>query len=230
MPTMRPMWVEFPSDPKTYDMQHEYMVGPSLLVRPVTAQGATSALVYFPASHTPWYDVADGTEHAAGAEVSVSAPIEKIPVFQRGGTILPRQMRLRRSSSAMGNDPYTLVVAPDLRGAAEGKLFLDSGDGYAYRNGDFAYRSYSFAADTLMSHSLHSSASYIANNVLERVEIIGRSEWLKSIKSVRLTVGKAVSELGFHHADETRRLVVRKPGVLMDSDWSIELVSGTAAA
>ena len=33
-------------------------------------------------------------------------------------------MRLRRSSVAMADDPFTLVVAPDSHGAATGKLFL----------------------------------------------------------------------------------------------------------
>ena len=45
--------------------------------------------------------------------VQLSAPHQQVPVFQRGGTIVPRKMRPRRSSAAMANDPYTLVVALD---------------------------------------------------------------------------------------------------------------------
>ena len=36
-------------------------------------------------------------------------------MFQRGGTIVPKKMRVRRASSLMRNDPYTLVVALDPR-------------------------------------------------------------------------------------------------------------------
>ena len=39
----------------------------------------------------------------------------QVPVFQRGGTIVPKKMRVRRASSLMRNDPYTLVVALDPR-------------------------------------------------------------------------------------------------------------------
>ena len=37
----------------------------------------------------------------------------KIPVFQKGGAIIPQKNRIRRSSSLMKYDPYTLVVALD---------------------------------------------------------------------------------------------------------------------
>ena len=57
---------------------------------------------------TRWYDVdsllevqLDDASAAAGTVVTVDAPIDKIPVFQRGGTIVPRKMRTRRSSKLM---------------------------------------------------------------------------------------------------------------------------------
>ena len=37
----------------------------------------------------------------------------QVPVFQRGGTIVPKKMRVRRCSSLTANDPYTLIVALD---------------------------------------------------------------------------------------------------------------------
>lgn len=39
----------------------------------------------------------------------------QIPVFQRGGSIIPRKLRVRRSSSCMEHDPYTLFVALNLQ-------------------------------------------------------------------------------------------------------------------
>ena len=59
----------------------------------------------------------------------------KIPVYQVGGTIVPRQMRPRRSSDLMAHDPYTLIVALDNNGRAVGKLFLDDGITYNYMCG-----------------------------------------------------------------------------------------------
>ena len=42
-------------------------------------------------------------------------------MYQRGGSIIPKKMRVRRSSTAMANDPYTLVVALDI-GQAPARL------------------------------------------------------------------------------------------------------------
>ena len=37
----------------------------------------------------------------------------QIPIFQRGGTIVAMKQRVRRSSVAMDDDPYTLIIALD---------------------------------------------------------------------------------------------------------------------
>ena len=39
--------------------------------------------------------------------------IHQIPVFQRGGHIVPRRERQRRSSSLTHRDPFTLIVTLD---------------------------------------------------------------------------------------------------------------------
>ena len=61
-----------------------------------------------------WYDFHTLSRvDTASAAVTVPAPLEKIPVFLRGGKIIPRKMRLRRSSKLMFYDPYTLIIAYD---------------------------------------------------------------------------------------------------------------------
>ena len=44
---------------------------------------------------------------------NVNAPLGKIPAYYRGGNIIPRRERVRRSSHSMKLDPFTLVVALD---------------------------------------------------------------------------------------------------------------------
>lgn len=43
----------------------------------------------------------------------MDSPLEKIPVFMQGGSIIPKKERPRRSSSQMADDPFTIVVAAD---------------------------------------------------------------------------------------------------------------------
>jgi len=219
-PTMRPLWVHYPADEKTWDMSDQWLVGSDLLVRPVTQQGATSAPVYLPGSQ-PWYAVRDGTKHAAPATPTVEAPLGAVPVFQRGGSILPRQMRLRRASSLMKLDPYTLVVAPDADGAAAGTLYLDAGDGFEYLDGAYAERRYELAAGVLTSTAVHASDAFTPPNMLERLELLGT----KPPGKVLLESGGETRELEATWSEATGRTVVRKPGVPMAADWTIRLVA-----
>ncbi len=81
-PSMRPLWYEFPDDPACYGVDDQYLLGPELLVAPVTAQGARNRSVVFPAG-ARWVSVWDeSTVEEAGTRV-VQAPLDIIPVYRR---------------------------------------------------------------------------------------------------------------------------------------------------
>ena len=107
------------------------MLGSALLIAPVVDEGATSMSVYFP--HGKWFDIDDFSIYSGPKRVTVNAPREKIPVFQREGTIIPKKMRSRRSSVLMRDDPYTLYIAVDNDGKAQGSLYIDDEHTFQYR-------------------------------------------------------------------------------------------------
>ncbi len=230
VPTMRPLWVSYPQDQKTWDIDKQFMAGSDLMVAPIYLQGAVSRSVYFPGAtepkeQTPWYDVIDGTKYLSGSEQSVNAPIEKIPAYQRGGSIVPRQMRARRSSTQMANDPFTLTIAPSTPGSAAGRLYLDAGDGYEYRSGAYAYRKYTYDSGTLTSTALHSDASYTPSNPLERVEVLMSAEEAAKVTGVSIATTGGERTLDYRYDEGGKRLVIRAPKVLVAEDWSISLKS-----
>lgn len=93
------------------------------------ASGQSSRQCYLPGTPTDvWYNAATGSRHAGGAHVTVPVTLADMPVFIRGGSIIPRRERPRRSSAAMVNDPYTLVVALDAQGRAEGVRWPGRGE------------------------------------------------------------------------------------------------------
>lgn len=78
--------------------------------------------------------------------------IFKIPVFQRGGSIVPYKFRLRRSTTQMSDDPFTLLIALDKNGSAKGRLYFDDGITYNYnKTNQFVYREFSFSDNKLTS-------------------------------------------------------------------------------
>ncbi|MCE7080006.1 TIM-barrel domain-containing protein [Streptomyces sp. ST2-7A] len=88
LPVMRPLFLEFPDDARTGDIADAYLFGPDVLVAPVLEAGARERTVYLPAG-ARWTDAWTGEEYPGGAEVTVPAPLERIPLFLRDGAELP---------------------------------------------------------------------------------------------------------------------------------------------
>ncbi len=48
---MRPLWSEFPNEANIFSIDDQHMVGPSLMVKPITDPGISSVTVVFPGSN-----------------------------------------------------------------------------------------------------------------------------------------------------------------------------------
>lgn len=90
-PVMRTMLSEFSDDSSTFAMDDQWLVGASLLVKPVTAEGQTTVDVYLPRSVDTdgWYDLNTLQYQAPAASqgqlLTVQAPLGSIPVYIRSG-------------------------------------------------------------------------------------------------------------------------------------------------
>ena len=83
-PVMRPLFFDFCTDLKSWDIDDEYMFGPDILVAPVLSEGAESRKVYLPEG-TKWRESSTGRVYDGGQTASANAPIDIIPVFIRDG-------------------------------------------------------------------------------------------------------------------------------------------------
>jgi alpha-D-xyloside xylohydrolase len=84
-PPMRPLYYDFPTDPAAVNLADQFMLGPDLLVAPVTEQGAVSREVYLPTGAT-WVEAWNGQEFHGGQYLKANAPLERIPVYWRKGS------------------------------------------------------------------------------------------------------------------------------------------------
>ncbi len=129
-PIMRPLFMDFPNDAKVVGIGDEYMFGPAFLVAPVVEQGAQSRSVYLPAG-SDWYDFWTNQKLKGGQTIDAAAPIDRIPLFVRAGSIVPLGIDIQ--STATAQPPKEIRVYPGRD--ASFALFDDDGLTYDYERG-----------------------------------------------------------------------------------------------
>ncbi|MBN3316980.1 GANAB glucosidase, partial [Atractosteus spatula] len=220
-PAMRPLWVEYPDDVATFAMDDQFLLGRDLLVHPVTDEGARGVTAYLPGKGQVWYDVHTFQKHSGGQHLYIPVSLSSIPVFQRGGSIVPRKNRVRRSSSCMTSDPYTLYVALSPEGEAEGELFVDDEHTFRFESEhQFIHRRFVFASGALSSHNADPSGHFSSDSWVERVVILGAS---RPSAALLQTSDGSQSPLEFDFEERASVLTLRKPAVNVAADWTILL-------
>lgn len=139
---MRPFVFDFPTDVVALEQQNEYMFGASLLINPVTEKGVTSWSTYLPKHDAGWYDFWTGEKYSGNQWVDVAVDIEKIPVFVKGGSILPIGLDKQSVAEKKNNEPITLNIYPGAD--ATFTLYEDEGDNYNYESGAYSQITFSW--------------------------------------------------------------------------------------
>jgi alpha-glucosidase len=126
---------------------NQYLFGPSLLIAlPPFPDQPDTYEVKLP--HGAWYDYWKGTL-LAGSSTDSSSNLgslqirpspETLPVYVRGGSILPEQPPVQ-STEERPDGPLTLKVYPGEN--CLGRLYQDDGKSFAFRQGDFLRMSFS---------------------------------------------------------------------------------------
>ncbi|TFU91813.1 DUF5110 domain-containing protein [Barnesiella sp. WM24] len=124
---------DFADDVNVRDIKDEYMFG-DILVCPVTYPGAVSRKVYLPAldGGRKWIDYFTGESHDGGRWIDCDAPLGRIPLFVRGGSIIAGGDAVEYADAQIGGD-ITVNVYPGAD--AEFMFYEDEGDNYNFEKG-----------------------------------------------------------------------------------------------
>ena len=169
--------------------------------------------------------------------MQVKVDLESIPVFLRGGHIIPRKERARRSTAQMAKDPFTLWIALNSSGSAQGDLYIDDGHSFAYQRGSYLHRQFTFSKGYLTNVAADDSSSVIPikagklslPNTIERIVVLGlehsRSGWKALYKGaagqhIDVEVGPLSRAAGLPDT----AVVIRKPDLPVEQNWSLQLV------
>ncbi|MGW2181662.1 glycoside hydrolase family 31 protein [Streptomyces sp. NPDC001732] len=119
-PYVRPLWWRAPGDRALRECEDAFLLGDCLLVAPVLEPGADRRGVRLPRGH--WYDTATGEVHEGPGQVLLDAPLSRVPVLARAGSVLP----VRGAAGGLELEAW----APVAGRTGGGPVVRDAGDGW----------------------------------------------------------------------------------------------------
>ena len=137
-PIMRPLVWHYPHDPRTFNLNDQFLLGPDLLVAPVLAPGLTARAVYLPKGR--WYrwrptGTLSATQPAVEGPTHIiaDAPLHELPLFVRAGAIIP-MWPLAQHTAAIHRADVRLHLWP---GNGQLDFYEDDGETRAYQRGEY---------------------------------------------------------------------------------------------
>jgi alpha-glucosidase len=197
-PVQIPLVFAYQDDATTRDIDDEYLFGEHLLVAPVYTPGCTARQVYLPKG--TWHHWHTGEKFSGGRFILASTPMDQIPLYARGGAVIP--MWPGAPASTMGYYPETIelhVFVPGEDGETRSLLQEDDGHTFAaFKHGAF-YRTEFVVQRTGL-------------NIFLEANVSGRGfPEFKRKKFVLKFRGAAVTQLGINGTT-----------ISIDNEWTLE--------
>lgn len=170
-PVIRPVFMAEPTNPDIRTIDDCYMVGNVLLVAPVLEQGAVQRSVYLPVGL--WYDYWTNEQLDGGRFITVTAPLERLPLFVRAGAVIPMWPEKQFTTERLEENLILRIYPGDF----ETVLYEDSGEGLEYERGDYRWV-YITAGweDSRFIVNRRVAGRYIPRYKMMRLEVVGFEE------------------------------------------------------
>lgn len=135
IPLARPLLFSDQNDSRLINESSSYYWGDNFIVSPVVVSGQTSKSVYLPQGK--WVDYWNHKQYTGGQSVTVSAPVDKLPLFVKAGSIIPMQPLMDYSDQFMLDTLY-LDIYPSAGTSGSFTLYEDDGKTLKYQSGSYA--------------------------------------------------------------------------------------------
>lgn len=134
IPIIRPLFLEYLQDERTYSISDQFMVGSQVMVAPIYRAGTTHRAVYFPEGS--WIDYWTHEEMIGGQYHLVDAPLSKMPIYVKSGAIIAQTDVVQ---STMNSDvrEITFHIYANEAGESRCEFYEDDGTTVRYQQGAY---------------------------------------------------------------------------------------------
>lgn len=181
-PMLRPTFLDHENDLNTYVETDDYLFGQDLLVASVVEKGQRERQVYLPQNNLGWYDFYAQTFYAGGQTINVGAPLERIPLFVKAGSVIPMSERMAYTKPEADTTREFAIYPLIQDGEVKVSIFDDDGLTYQYQQGEYLQ----------LDITLRSTQDSVY------MDIQKQGNWIPAYKAIKFTLP----------ANETRKFVV----------------------
>lgn len=130
IPALRPLFLEYPEDENTKQINDQVMIGSQVLFAPVLHQGKQSRVVYFPEGC--WINYFTKESFAGGQEYIVAMPLDATGIFIKAGAVIPMYKNVMHIQNQSLDTLYLYVEK-----GGDGKYihYEDDGESLDYQKG-----------------------------------------------------------------------------------------------
>lgn len=134
LPILRPLMLEFQEDERLAGVEDQALLGARLMICPVVEAGATRRRIRLPQG--TWHDFWTRQSWRGPGEIEYPAPLDRLPILVRGGTILPMGPVIQHIPDAHAFEELELHLWPPY--PASGVVYEDDGVSLDYLRGGWS--------------------------------------------------------------------------------------------
>lgn len=151
LPLNRAMYIDYPLSDESYNNPQQYMFGDLLLAAPIVSSGEgvdyiSAQDVWFPKGDS-WYDFFTGEKYEGGTRCLVKAPLDRFPVFVKGGYPLPMQPFTQRMATTQIDTLVVRCYKGEIGKTGNYSLYEDDGLTTNYEWGEYAVTKMAYSHD-----------------------------------------------------------------------------------
>jgi alpha-glucosidase len=133
LPVMRPLFMEYPEDPNTFNLSDQFLIGEDVIIAPITKPDTFHRVVYLPEG--AWFDYWTDKPIEGGKHTMVEASLDTLPIFIKEGSI--HAEGTVKQSSETPETHLTVHIYAKKNGSSSYTLYEDDGCTFAYEEGEY---------------------------------------------------------------------------------------------
>ncbi|GAB4366006.1 MAG: glycoside hydrolase family 31 protein [Elainellaceae cyanobacterium] len=171
-PILRPLVYHYLQDSETHALYDQVLLGSSLMAAPVYRPGVEHRVVYLPEG--TWYDWWTGDRHEGSAHLLAHAPLERMPLYAKAGSIIPMQPVMQY----VDERPVTELTLKVYPGNGQYTLYEDDGRSFDYQSGAWATTTYQVRQEgnQVIVEAIDRQGNWSAGDRSVKVELAGNSD------------------------------------------------------